>query len=114
MQAFEEKFDVLSMVRNLQASPDVLATSQGSAKAVVDSANAQDRTRSEIGAFGPATLAQTSRHRYTDAWYVIEPRARAGVAAFKQFGDHHTSSSLKPGASGEDGQVHGLWSASVA
>ena len=68
VQAFEEKFDCFLM---------------GSRPLPV-SVCAQ-RTK-DVVAFGRTSLVQTKRHKSTDAWYVMEPRAHAGLAAYKIFG----------------------------
>ena len=34
-----------------------------------------------------ATLVQSSRHAYTNSWYIREPRRLAGVAGFKAFSE---------------------------
>ena len=44
-----------------------------------------DRTL-DIAALGETSLIRSARNEYTGSWYVREPRAHAGVAAFKAFG----------------------------
>jgi hypothetical protein len=98
VQAFEEKFDTHTMARDLELpSARVLATSQQQ-ETTKFTATAQPTMRREIRALGGnATLTQTSRHRHTNAWFVIEPRARSGIAAYKEFGDHHTFELIESG-----------------
>ena len=70
VQAFEEKFDCFAMLP-LPARPRVIATRSIELPAV-DSGRVQ--------------CCRTSRHEYTGAWHIREPRRHAGVAAFKSFG----------------------------
>ena len=69
VQAFEEKFDAFLMSPALPAPARIL---RGREK--------------EVAAVGRASLIQSRRHQYTNAWYIREPRRHAGVAGFKAFG----------------------------
>ena len=72
VQAFEEKFNVFLM-------PPVLPLP----------ANVMRSRRWGVPALGGdvATLVQSSRHAYTNSWYIREPRRLAGVAGFKAFSE---------------------------
>ena len=73
VQAFEEKFNVFLMSPVLPAPVRAVRT------------RGRDLALGGAAA-GRATLVQSRRHAYTDAWYIREPRALCGLAAYKEFG----------------------------
>ena len=69
VQAFEEKFDLFAMLP-LPARPRAIATRTFALPELA------------LEADGRLLCCRTSRHAYTNAWFVREPRRHAGVAAF--------------------------------
>lgn len=79
VQAFEEKFDIFSML---------------------DRTNDCD-TRDVVSENKKLTLIRSSRHNYTDAWYAPHQHSFSGVAFLKNFAEH-SFSLIKIGRQGCD------------
>jgi hypothetical protein len=76
-QAFEEKFDVHAMLPALPLPISVL----------------QSCVRHVPALSTRATLFRSRRLRHTNAWYIREPTALSGLAAFKAFGPREAAPS---------------------
>jgi len=77
VQAFEEKFDIFLMDRDIPLPEDRIT-------------NAKLQLVEGFGKFLDSHLVQTVRHGYTNTWYAHQSHQHAGLAAFKEFVDDHT------------------------